>query len=49
MKKEDCLTRAVQYEKNDRFMEYAALYHRLWGSGRIDEYISKSIGSNHYL
>ena len=33
MRKEDCLTRAVQYEKNDRFMEYAALYHRLWGQG----------------
>ena len=33
MRKEDCLTRAAQYEKNDRFMEYAALYHRLWGQG----------------
>ena len=33
MRKEDCLTRAAQYEKNDRFMEYAALYHSLCGQG----------------
>ena len=33
MRKEDCLTRAAQYEKNDRFMEYTALYHRMCGQG----------------
>lgn len=32
-RREDCLKRAEQYEKNDRFQEYVELYHRLCGQG----------------
>ena len=32
-KREDCLRKAEQYEKYDRFQEYVELYHRLTGQG----------------
>lgn len=32
-KQEDCLNRAEQYDKYDRFQEYVELYHRLTGQG----------------
>lgn len=32
-KREDCLKRAEQYDKYDRFQEYVELYHRLTGLG----------------
>lgn len=33
MQREDCLNKAKQYDKYDRFREYVELYHRLAGQG----------------